>query len=224
MSTQEENTAPNNSVEAEEGVAKRKSDVEQDTTESKRVCTTNDNDKEVLDIATMLGYKPGDRFVVQWEVHSDESEDKEPTTRWWGATLLEHDGRTEDSVAIRVLDYDPYTEGGFPERSEEDVIFLGKDTLVNPVTQDEMTYRPEGDEAVWLGREDVEGVVNATLEKAFQKNSQAWKSMSSAQQAVIAGTIAEKKEKLLDLLLAQPNGVITSNDMKSILTKTMEGR
>jgi hypothetical protein len=194
---------------------------------------------ELLDLATTLGLKPGERFEVQWEItQGDESggdaaaadadvENEEETveTRWWGATLLEHDGRTEDSVAVRVLDYDPYPEGGFPERSREDVIFLGRDVLIDPNTHEEMRYRPLGEDdstAVWLGREGVEEVVNATLANAMQKNSKSWNGLSRAQQASIADIIAKKKEKLLELLLSQPNGVVTTTEMHAIIAKTMQ--
>jgi hypothetical protein len=197
---------------------------------------------EVLDLATMLGLKVGDRFEVQWEITQDESEESNGdaaaaadaeeeeeeetyTTRWWGATLVEHDGRTEDSVAVRVLDYDPYPEGGFPERSREEVIFLGRDLLIDPNTHEQMQYRREGDDdssAVWLGREGVEEVVNTTLANAMQKNSKSWNVLSRAQQASIADIIAKKKEKLLELLLSQPNGVVTTSEMHAIIAKTMQ--
>lgn len=206
----------------------------------------DDKGNEVLDLAKTLGFKAGYRFEVQWEIHTAEDDDddndnhqdtaaaavaavnqKSPKTRWWGATLLEHDGRTEDSVAIRTLDYDPYPEGGFPERSQEDVIFLGKDTLVNPVTHDELTYRLEGDDTTETvvsvaGREQIEQVVNETLMKAMTKNAAAWGSMSSAQQALIADRVAAKKEKLVELLLNHDKGVVTSTDMQAILARTME--
>lgn len=181
-------------------------------------------ESEVLDLAKVLGYQPGQRLQVQWEI-SDVVDGVEATKiHWWGATLLDFDGRTEDNVAIRVLDYDPYPEGGFPDRSKEDVIFLGKETLVNPSTLDELNYRPEGDgsDTVWLRREDIETVVNATLESALNKNAVAWGRMSSAKQAMIASAVAEKKEKLLELLLDHPNGqVITSDEMKNMFAKIM---
>jgi hypothetical protein len=189
---------------------------------------------ELLDLATTMGFKAGLRFEVQWEITQGESgddaagadaEEEKVETRWWGATLLEHDGRTEDSVAVRVLDYDPYPEGGFPERSREDVIFLGRDVLIDPNTHEEMQYRPLGDDdsgAVWLGREGVEEVVNATLANAMQKNSKSWNGLSRAQQASIADIIAKKKEKLLELLLSQPNGVVTTTEMHAIIAKTMQ--
>jgi hypothetical protein len=196
---------------------------------------------EVLDLATTLGLKVGDRFEVEWEITQDDSEEsgddaaaaadtnadtKEETvtTRWWGATLLEHNGRTEDSVAVRVLDYDPYPEGGFPEHSPEEVIFLGRDILIDPNTHEEMHYRREGDDdssAVYLGREGVEEVVNESLANAMQKNSKSWNGLSRAQQASIADIIAQKKEKLLELLLSQPNGVVTTSEMHAIIAKTM---
>jgi hypothetical protein len=48
---------------------------------------------------------------------------------WWKSTLLEHDGRTTDSVAIRTLLYEARPDLGFPEPSREDVVFLGRDVL-----------------------------------------------------------------------------------------------
>jgi hypothetical protein len=235
MSAQEENTTvpTNTNKEKEQSDAtnsKRKvseTSVDEESHVAKRPCSNDTSTEgEVLDLAKTLGYKAGDRFEVQWDIGSDESEDNDaaPDTRWWGASLLEHDGRTIDSVNIRVLNYDPYPEGGFPERSQEDVIFLGKDILANPETHEELNYRPEGEEsgALWLGRGDVEEVVNATLDRALKKNSTAFANMSSAQQAAIASAVAEKKEKLLDLLLNHPNGVVTSNDMNSILSKIMQ--
>jgi hypothetical protein len=194
---------------------------------------------EVLDLATTLGLKVGDRFEVEWEITQDDSEESGDaaaaaaaaeteetyTTRWWGATLLEHGGRTEDSVAVRVLDYDPYPEGGFPERSREEVIFLGRDVLIDPNTHEEMHYRREGDDdssAVYIGRDEMENVVNETLANAMQKNSKSWNGLSRAQQASIADIIAKKKEKLLELLLSQPNGVVTTSEMHAIIAKTMQ--
>lgn len=178
-----------------------------------------------LDLATTLGYKPGDRFEVKWFIETAEGTD---TTHWWGCTLLPADDtRTKDGVAIRTLEYDPYVEGGFPEKSLEDAIFIGPAVMANPETCEELPYRLEGGDdtaAVWYSRNDVEGIVNATLEQAMAKNSKAWSKMTAAQQTVIAGVVADKKEKLLDLLLSHPNAVITSEDMKSILGKIMEQR
>jgi hypothetical protein len=57
----------------------------------------------------------------------------------------------------------------------------------------------------------------------MQKNSKSWNGLSRAQQASIADIIAQKKEKLLELLLSQPNGVITTSEMHAIIAKTMQG-
>jgi hypothetical protein len=190
---------------------------------AKRACS----ETEQLDLAETMGYKAGDRFQVKWEVSSED--DGNAIAHWWSATLLEHDGRTTDSVAIRVLDYDPFPEGGFPDRSQEDVIFLGRDTLANPETGDELTYRvagsledPDEDEILYLKKENVEDIVNSTLESALAKNSDAWARLTPAQQAVIASGVAEKKKKLVDLLLNFQGGVIKPADLQAILTKTMQ--
>mmetsp|Transcript_18999 Transcript_18999/g.20466 ORF Transcript_18999/g.20466 Transcript_18999/m.20466 type:complete len:402 (-) Transcript_18999:498-1703(-) len=67
------------------------------------------------------------------------------TLHWWKATLLEHDGRTLDSVAIRKLLYDARPDLGFPEPSLEDVIFMGHDVLINSedVVNDEGSDDPD---------------------------------------------------------------------------------
>lgn len=229
-SSTDENQAPvtNAANESKRPAPKETKDlatIETNEPASKRPCSDTTN--EVLDLAETMGYKAGDRFEVKWEVSKDGDDDN-IIEHWWTATLLEHDGRTTDSVAIRVLDYEPFPEGGFPERSQEDVIFMGRDTLVNPETCEELTYRVAGtseddDEApIYLRRDNVEEIVNATLESAMAKNSEAWSRLAPAQQAVIATSVAKKKQKLVNLLLEFPGGVISPADMRSILSKTMQ--
>uniref|UniRef100_A0A7S4IRY5 Uncharacterized protein n=1 Tax=Odontella aurita TaxID=265563 RepID=A0A7S4IRY5_9STRA len=78
--------------------------------------------------------------------------------RWWGATLLMHDGRAhvlsdEDggnagapvSAALRVLDYDPFLEGGFPHRSLEEVVFISDRSILNVSSGTRAHWRREGD-------------------------------------------------------------------------------
>lgn len=234
-SNTDENQAPaaNTSIETHlkrPATKKANEPATKDTSEpaAKRSCS--ETETEVLDLAETLGYKVGDRFEVKWEVQKDgdEEDNNNIIEHWWAATLLEHDGRTADSVAIRVLDYDPFPEGGFPERSKEDVIFMGRDTLVNPETCEELTYRiagtsDEDDEApIYLRRDNVEEIVNATLQSAMAKNSEAWSRLAPAQQAMIASSVAEKKKKLVELLLNFPGGVISPADMQAILSKTMQ--
>lgn len=221
----DENQAPATNS-SDEPQLKRPAIKEASEPTAKRSCS--DTGSEVLDLAETMGYKTGDRFEVKWEVSNDGNEEEDIIEHWWSATLLEHDGRTTDSVAIRVLDYDPFPEGGFPERSKEDIIILGRDTLVNPETCEELTYRVAGtseeeEEAlIYLRRDNVEEIVNSTLQNALVKNSEAWSRLAPAQQAVIASSVAEKKKKLVELLLNFPGGVISPADMQSILTKTMQ--
>lgn len=87
-------------------------------------------------------------------------------TRWWGGTLLHPDGRMHTlddagsndtvQVPIRVIDYDPYIEGGFPDRSLEDVCFLTDHSLLNMGNESEsrMWWRKEGD--TWMPNSDMD--------------------------------------------------------------------
>jgi hypothetical protein len=202
------------------------------------------------DVATLLGYEPGHRFEVEWDVGQAEK------THWWGATLLAYDGRAytmtdeegdapTDSATfpIRVLDYDPYLAGGFPERSQEDVVFLSHELLLNPTSGETLSYRPHQSTAnnstteeptLSVERHRVEDIVNVVLEKALAKvtgdqtsaTGEKWKQMSPGRQALIARKVAARKEKLVELLSNFPaagsDAVITAQDMQSILVRTME--
>jgi hypothetical protein len=198
------------------------------------------------DVATLLGYEPGHRFEVEWDVGEAEK------THWWGATLLAFDGRTytmtddegdapNDSATfpIRVLDYDPYLAGGFPERSQEDAVFLSHELLLNPTSGETLSYRPHQsttseEPTLSVERHRVEDIVNVVLEKALAKvtgdqtsaTGEKWKQMSPSRQALIARKVAARKEKLVELLSNFPaagsDAVITAQDMQSILVRTME--
>jgi len=170
----------------------------------------------MTDLAVSLGYKDGDRFEVEWDVEDNEDD---VDTHWWGATLLPYDGRVKEQVAVRTLKYDPYPEGGFPEYSSEDVIFLSSNMLADPETRDYLNYRKAGSEEEYE-LDSVECTVNSILEAALSKNKAAWNTMSAAQQADIASKIALKKQKLVSLLQEQ-TGVVTSQGMQAILAKTM---
>lgn len=224
-SNTDDHQAPATTDNVTETHSKRPAEKETIESAAKRPCS--DTSDEVLDLAETLKYKAGDRFEVKWEVQKDGSEE-ELIEHWWTATLLEHDGRTTDSVAIRVLDYEPFPEGGFPERSQEDVIFVSHATLVNPETCEELMYRVAGtddEEApVLLPRDNVEDIVNVILQSAMTKNSEAWSRLAPAQQAIIASSVAEKKKTLVDLITNFPGGVISPADMHSILSQTMQGK
>lgn len=179
-------------------------------------------EEQVPDLAEEMGFKAGDRIEVEWDVAS--SQDGEAQTRWWGATLRQWDGETTESVAVRKLDYDPYPEGGFPERSEERVVFTGVSELVDPSTRDIFTFRREGgEETLRVSRDDIETIVNDTLMKAMKNNEQSWNNLDRAKQGMLAQVIERKKRKLTELLSERTGkGIVTADDMKTILAQTME--
>jgi hypothetical protein len=133
----------------------------------------------IVDIAQALSLEPGSRIEVQWDLHfdtdvvddtEDQIDQKEAAdaqidtkqTRWWGGTLLHadtrvhtlQDGRDELTVPIRVIDYDPYIEGGFPDRSLEDVCFLTDHSLLNIASDSRSYWRKEGD--TWEPNTDMD--------------------------------------------------------------------
>lgn len=174
-----------------------------------------------MDLAITLGYNPGDRIEVQWEIENDG----ETVVKWWGATLLPFDGRTTDSVAIRTLHYDPFPELGFPDPSDEDVIFLGDDLLVSPDSTTQLRYRREGgdvgddDHVFSMNEQDMEEQLNAILMGALAKSQSKWATLTPAQQAIIAENIKTKKEQLMSVLKSKKE-VITSASIKEILRET----
>ena len=204
-----------------------------DTKRPKSVC---EDDQDAPDLARILGINPGDRLEVKWDIGGDETKsanesEQVTTTRWWGATLLEHDGKFEDGCAIRALEYDAWPEGGFPEKSTEEIIFIGRDTLVDVETQDQMEFRllSEDNSAVFfVGIDEVESLVNTLLEGALQKSAGSLNTLPRARQAAIADKIASKKEKLINLLKNymrtddNTNRVVTAADAHRLLAQAMQ--
>ena len=177
-------------------------------------------DDEGVDTAALFGYNDGDRIEVEWDIEGASEDGDQVETRWWGAALLPFDGRTKDKVAIRTLEYDAYPEGGFYEKSREDVVFLDHNVLAGPENMDQLLYyRRAGSEETY-GIEAVEPVVDQILERVLAKNQEAWNHLTPAQRAQIASKIASKKEKLVGLL-SQQTGVVTSEEMHVILAQTM---
>lgn len=211
MSQQNENISGNkdSSVAEQDDTLKRRAPEQAPSPKAEKRAKT----EAPLDLAVTLGYKDGDRIEVEWEIEND-NEDK--TVHWWGATLLKHDGRTEDSVAIRQLLYDPYKDF---ESSKEDVIFLGDDLLVSPDSQNQLKFRREGeDEVTWYNEGDLNQKLNTILMGALTKNETAWKILPPARQALIASKIASKKEKLIEAL-RDHDGVITSDTIQEVMQK-----
>lgn len=192
--------------------------------------------QDIVDMARMLGLQSGDRIEVQWDCEMGPQQENK--THWWGATLLPHDGRgfiEEDpetgesrSVAVRVLAYDAYPEGGFPEPSEETVLFVSSDSLLDFSSRELLTFRLSESTAASAdsitrcrGKEDIEAVVNEVLNAALNKNSALFQRLPGAQQALIAEQIALKKEKLVEKLSSQTGALVDSQTMKSILADIM---
>ena len=185
---------------------------------------------ETVDISVSLGFKAGDRMEVEWEVAEDEEGD-EMKTRWWGCTLKAYDGRTtSEGLAIRVLDYDPYPEGGFPNNSLEDVVFATPNTLVHPDSLEqqpdmieELHFRREGeDETVIMNDESLRGHLNELLVDIMNEKqiTSAFRNMDAAQQAQFAELVANGKEKLIEVIQTQwdqTRKVITPEDIPGIM-------
>jgi len=202
---------------------------------------SSSNISNVIDIAEAINLEPGARLQVQWDLHFDGDEAVEmKQTKWWGGTLLQPDGRTHElhdgedrvTVPIRVIDYDPYVEGGFPDRSFEDVCFLSDHSLLNVASDSRAYWRREDD--VWepcgdmdeeerkimstehlsddeisvssTSKEDALTILlDTVLQNALQKAgiAEKMKKLDAFQQRVMAEKISRAKQKLTDKLLEQ---------------------
>jgi hypothetical protein len=231
-----ESTAKRNSGNVIDAAEAKRSRVE--TTHTATTPATTSTDDEVIDLARTMDLKVGDRLEIEWELdNGDNDEDDGPSetiVHWWGATLLEHDGRTDEGVAIRTLQYDPYPERGFPDSSNEDVIFMGRDFLICYPSQDELNYRTltdDGSEVAYVvtNEQDVEDLVDSILTSALSKKAANFEALPRAQQAILAEKIASKKEKLIQLMkdhmseqrAAGINRPVTAQDAKNLLARTM---
>lgn len=223
---------------------------------SKRVKTNDDetgstNNQTVFDGAYIYGINAGDRLLVRWEIIENECEDNEiEVEKWWGATLLEYDGRTytennddenpnmsegcdnDDAgpVAIRVLEYDEYPESGFKEKTREDVVFASSSELLDLKTHDVLPYkRADEDSMIDVFSQDnvsgFEGIVNNVLTKAMKNSLPDFEALPAAVKLRVAEKISVKKEKLIRLMeeffAKSGKRVGTSEDMKVLMAQTM---
>ncbi|GMI04509.1 hypothetical protein TrVE_jg11780 [Triparma verrucosa] len=137
------------------------------TAESKDSIT--DSITDIIDIPKILGLKDGEKISVMWEL--EQGPGLELKRHWWPATLLPWDGRvhtmideeTNDSqtVPLRLINYEPSVELGYPDETLSECAFLG-DHLVYDLGEDNTTmFRLEGE--VWepsdvdLTEADVDG-------------------------------------------------------------------
>lgn len=167
--------------------------------------------ESVSDVCETAELKPGDRVQVMWEVHMDNINENSDAAaavgessshkHWWTATLLSKDGRTHELVAddddvddqpvvvpIRTLDYDPYPQGGFPERSLEDVCFLSEHSILNISSGSSAYYRKEGDN--WEPTDDYEERIMEAVEA----------DTAEAESQLVSGNGATKEESLRHIL------------------------
>jgi hypothetical protein len=221
------------------------------TTTNKRIKTNQS--ETIFDGAYIYGFNAGDRLLVRWEIIVNEGQDDERhVEKWWGATLLEYDGRTyteneddndrnqetrtgceDDSgpVAIRVLEYDEDPESGFNEKTREDVVFATASELLDINSQELLPYKREGEEFMIdvFTRDSVGGfedLVNNVLTKAMKKSIPNFDALPAAVQLSVAEKISVKKEKLIRLMeeffTKSGKRVGTSEDMKALIAQTMK--
>ena len=205
---------------AAETVAAKEDEANSDDKEN------NNGGEEIFDVCLKLGLKGGERLEVEWQLEEPASEANggrpKLVNKWWGCKLMPHDGKTEDGVAVRQLEYDPYPEGGFPESSVEEVIFLSHEIIMAPDTQAEFKFRPEG-VIQFNNEEETREAINGILMTTLDKHSGAWKQLDRAQQARIADGIAQKKELLVEAIMNHSkSAVIGGEDMKEILQGIMQ--
>ncbi|GFH52783.1 hypothetical protein CTEN210_09259 [Chaetoceros tenuissimus] len=181
----------------------------------KSSCSTKEDN--FCDVAQDMKLDSGTRLEVQWELHSDQ--DNTTTIRWWGGTLLPHDGRTytfddesgdKVTVPIRVIDYDPFEEGGFMDRSLEDVAFLTDHTLQNMASNSSSYWRLEKDN--WEPSVDIDDY----SKKMLKDHDTKLRLSEVVSQSVVAG---ESKETLVQNLL---NEVLKSSIQRTGLNDKMK--
>lgn len=203
-----------------------------ETRERKQPCLSNEDEAdnenkngiEANDVAQELGLKAGDRLEVKWEITDEAS--GQVRSHWWGATLMHYDGRTsDDGLAIRVLDYDPYPEGGFLQRSFEDVFFVNEGVLLNPGAE-ELMYRKEGEEATLsFCEDDLREELNGMLMQVLDKHSAQWQKLDAARQAQLAEVMATGKEAIVSAIQnrwEKEKKIILASDIPGILEEAFQ--
>jgi len=214
---------------------------------------------------TVLGFQPGDRVEVLWDITPDD-DDAPKETRWWGATLLPPDqplryhtfDLDEDStsdrerVPLRVLDYDPYEEGGFPENSLNDTAFLSDKLLYDMGIRGTLIYRRAG--STWTPSDEdlteahacssdtpptttpiecvsvtldgtkasVLPILDSVLAKAIAQVQPRLSSLTAERQLYVAEEVSKAKERLADKLVEEMQSKGTREITPEIIKMCME--
>lgn len=133
------------------GSIRKENKVSRREDRDENVLDTVQNKASFVDIAQELKLAEGTRIQVRWEISIGDKEE----IKWWSGILLPqnegqthtlHDDDDEVIVPVRQIDYDPYIEGGFPERSVEHVCFLSDHSILNIRDDTRAFWRKEGDD------------------------------------------------------------------------------
>lgn len=135
------------------------------------------------------------------------------------------------TVPLRVLLYDSYPEGGYPDKSTAEVAFVS-DHLVFDLgigatccwrkhgdawepTQTDLTEATASAEAAsstsnWSGnvffdgsRESMTTIIDSVIGRAFIGVSQQYSKLTAAQQRVVASAVGDAKVKFVDQMMAE---------------------
>lgn len=150
-------------------ISNKKSPTVQNTTKTKAT-----SEIPLIDVCSTLSqqlHKPVTRIEVKWDIIPEDEcttlqqQESKKESRWWAANVIPHDDNSyhilrpdpddEDEdvdeqtatavkVPIRILDYDPYPEGGFLEREISNVVFLNEHSIMDLDTSQSLWFRVEG--------------------------------------------------------------------------------
>jgi len=135
--------------------------------------------------------------------------------------LLPREGKSDDGVKIRTLEYDPDVANGFTEKSLEEVIFLSHDLIISPGNEAEFKYRPE-EVMTFASEEETREAINNILQSVMTKHASTFQKLARDQQNKLAYTIAQKKEQLIEAIMSHDKSpVIGPDDMQEMLKGIM---
>mmetsp|Transcript_45651 Transcript_45651/g.67352 ORF Transcript_45651/g.67352 Transcript_45651/m.67352 type:complete len:347 (-) Transcript_45651:457-1497(-) len=132
-------------------------------------------------------------------------------------------GGAGERVPIRVLDYDPHVEGGYPERSLSQVAFLSDKLVYDIGVKATLVFRREGstwepneedmteavsengyvDVAVAATKESVLPILEMVLCNVLKKVQPRMAALTAEQQIYVAERIAAAKEKMAEKLVKE---------------------
>jgi len=93
-----------------------------------------------LDKNIVPTFEAGTRLEVLWQLHGDDG----VVFHWWEAEVLPKPSEGQHSALRSFLEYDAYVDGGFPDKSVEEVSFVNSRSL-RAVDGTILFYRMKGD-------------------------------------------------------------------------------